>query len=395
MLIRLSFYIRKDSIFRKLPRPFSYCEKMNEGRRGGKTLKRLRPLEHIAIYKDRQYNTFPSVARRRDGGIVLGFRQAPDRRASYGGHQHIDPSSKAVALLSVDGRAWSESPDVMFDHFTSGVQDPCLNLLRDGTIVGTFFMWKVFEKDDLPEQPGDRTVYQDWQARMAGAYTVRSADGGRTWDQPIRISIPDVAIRGTGVELDNGALLVPMYRSGAEGFDALAAITDDKGKTWRIHSVIASRDGRDFLEPFFYKTPSGKIVALLRTRLQGAGAAGRDTNPLYTCESLDNGLTWSVPTPRPFHSPSPFHLLALDDGTALMTYGYRHKPYGIRAVLLDSECERWDEADEIVLREDGGGIDIGYTSSVRLDERTVLVTYYYFDEDGYRYIAGTLCEWSP
>lgn len=354
-------------------------------------MKRLEPLEHIVIYKDRQYNTFPSAVKKWDGGYIVGFRQAPDRRSVYGSHNHIDPSSKAVTVCSPDGRRWSEETDVLFDHFANGVQDPCLNLLEDGTIVGTFFMWKVFEKSDMPEQPRDRTVYGQWQARKAGAYTIRSVDGGKTWDQPIAISIPDVAIRGTGVELKGCGLLIPMYRLGEEGFEVVAARTGDKGGTWDIQGTIACCDGYDFLEPFFYRTPSGKIVALIRTRLRAGGAAKEQASPLYTSESLDEGKTWSRPAKRSLYSPSPFHALALHDGSVLLTYGYRHAPYGIRAVLLDPECERWDEASEVALRVDGGGQDIGYTSSVQLDEKTVLVTYYYYDEDGCRYIAGTLC----
>lgn len=354
-------------------------------------MKRIEPLEHRIIYKDRQYNTFPSAVKNRDGSYVIGFRQAPDRRSVYGAHGHIDPSSKAVTVWSPDGRSWSETTEPLFDHFYCGVQDPCLNLLADGTIVGTFFMWKVFEKGDLPEQSRDRTVYKDWQARKAGAYTVRSVDGGKTWDRPIEISIPDVAIRGTGVELTGGGLLVPMYRLGENGFDVVVARTDDKGGSWETHAVIGCCDGYDFVEPFLYRTPSGKIMAFIRTRLRSGDTSKENGSPLYTSESLDEGKTWSRPVRRSYRSPSPFHALGLHDGSVLLTYGYRYAPQGIRAVLLDPECERWDDAVETVLREDGGGSDIGYTSSVQLDEQTALVTYYYYDDDGYRYIAGTLC----
>lgn len=354
-------------------------------------MKRLEPIEHAVIYKDRQYNSFPSLVKLQNGNCIIGFRQAPDRRTGYGGHQHIDPSSKAVTVRSLDGRHWSEQTDVLFDHFFYGVQDPCLNVLADGTIVGTFFMWKVFENGELPEQPRDRTVYKDWRARKAGAYTIRSVDGGKTWDQPIEISINDVAIRGTGVELKDGGLLIPMYRLGKDGFEVVAARTDDKGVTWSVPGVIACCDGYDFLEPFFYRTPSGKIVAFIRTRIREGGVAREHESPLYTSESLDEGLTWSRPARRSYCSPSPFHALGLHDGSVLLTYGHRYKPYGIRAVMLDPECEKWDDASEVMIREDGGGSDIGYTSSVQLDKQTVLVTYYYYDEDGYRYIAGTFC----
>jgi sialidase-1 len=74
------------------------------------------------------------------------------------------------------------------------------------------------------------------------------------------------------------------------------------------------------------------------------------------------------------------------------SFGYRYKPYGLRAIMLDSECTDFRIENEVILRDDGLGTDIGYTSSVLLDNGEVLITYYYYDEeDGYRYIAGTIC----
>ena len=54
-------------------------------------------------------------------------------------------------------------------------------------------------------------------------------------------------------------------------------------------------------------------------------------------------------------------------------YGYRHKPFGIRARILNAECIDFATAPEIVLREDGSNGDIGYTWLVQLDKNHVLV----------------------
>ena len=55
----------------------------------------------------------------------------------------------------------------------------------------------------------------------------------------------------------------------------------------------------------------------------------------------------------------PYHAAALPDGRVFLVYGYRHPPFGIRARLLDPECRRFD-TPELVLRDDGGGGDLGY-----------------------------------
>jgi hypothetical protein len=114
-------------------------------------------------------------------------------------------------------------------------------------------------------------------------------------------------------------------------------------------------------------------------------------HPLYTSESYDNGRTWTNVREHAIYSPSPFHALQLQSGHVLLTYGHRYPSYGIRAYVLNGECTNIDEAEQIVLRADGLGRDIGYTSAVQLDNCDILVTYYYFDENGERYIAGTLC----
>jgi sialidase-1 len=76
----------------------------------------------------------------------------------------------------------------------------------------------------------------------------------------------------------------------------------------------------------------------------------------------------------------------------LLTYGYRREPFGIRARILNAECTDFKTAAEIILREDGGGTDIGYTWPVQLDEKRVLVTYYFNIDNGTRHIAGTILE---
>lgn len=88
----------------------------------------------------------------------------------------------------------------------------------------------------------------------------------------------------------------------------------------------------------------------------------------------------------------PLNALRLPDNRVLVAYGYRHKPFGIRARILNVECTDFATAPEIILREDGGNGDIGYTWPVVLDRNRVLVTYYFNIENGTRHIAGTILE---
>lgn len=90
----------------------------------------------------------------------------------------------------------------------------------------------------------------------------------------------------------------------------------------------------------------------------------------------------------------PFHALRLPDNRVLLTYGYRHAPYGIRARILNAECTDYATAQEFIIRDDGGGTDLGYPWAVMIDEHRVLVTYYFNYEQlrGTRQILGTILE---
>ena len=68
------------------------------------------------------------------------------------------------------------------------------------------------------------------------------------------------------------------------------------------------------------------------------------------------------------------------------------EPYGIRARISQDRGETW--GDEIVLRDDGGNWDLGYTRTVqRPDGKIVTVYYYNLDADSERFIGATI--WDP
>jgi hypothetical protein len=91
----------------------------------------------------------------------------------------------------------------------------------------------------------------------------------------------------------------------------------------------------------------------------------------------------------------PAHLLELRDGRILCTYGYRRKPFGVRASISKDGGRTWDTQTEIILRDDGGTHDLGYPSSVELPDGRVLTTYWFNQQkegdpkSETRFIAGT------
>ena len=78
----------------------------------------------------------------------------------------------------------------------------------------------------------------------------------------------------------------------------------------------------------------------------------------------------------------PPHLLRLADGRLLVTYGYRHEPYGERACLSHDGGRTWDYAHELILRDDAPTGDLGYPATTQLDDGTLLTVYYQQERAG-------------
>jgi hypothetical protein len=159
-------------------------------------------------------------------------------------------------------------------------------------------------------------------------------------------------------------------------------VSSDKGLTWEYSGLVAEDDKASFNEASVYETPQGDLVGFIRTE-------GMDDQACIA-RSSDGGKTFTW-EPMGFQG-HPLNAMRLPDNRVLLTYGYRHAPYGIRARILNAECTDYKTAPEIILRDDGGGRDLGYSWPVLLDSTRVLVVYYFNVDKGTRHIAGTILE---
>ncbi len=357
----------------------------------------VRKLEDIVIYTNSQFHcAFPSVVRRPDGELLVAFRRAPDwRPLGAKSYTHTDPNSYLVSVRSKDdGKTWSEEPQLIFAHPFGGSQDPCLLQLTNGTILCGSYGWSFVATNIL--QTLKKPIFNHRQFVFMGGYLLRSTDGGNVWEKPI---IPSPSKNETRLDLFGKP--VPAYNRGAmcEGKDgrifwAVAAQTstnvsrtsvhlmtsDDQGTTWNYSCPIATSDKVAFNETSLYQTPKGDLVAFLRT----AGFGDR------TCiaRSTDGGKSFQKWEDAGFQG-HPHFALRLPDERVLLVYGYRHKPMGIRARVLDAECSNFATAKEIILRDDGGSEDLGYPWATMVGKDRALVVYYFNRANGSRHIAGT------
>jgi len=359
----------------------------------------IRKVKDIIIYEDPDfYCAFPSVVQRPDGELIVAFRRAPNRKM-YGekNNSHTDHNSYLVMLRSKDVETWANEPELIYAHPFGGSQDPCLLQLRDKTLLCTSYGWTVVKPDGVPNLK--KPHYKSGDFVFLGGYFLRSENGGKTWKGPYYPpSIPPengfnamgkplpAFNRGALYEAADGRILWIVAASDSATHtrtETHLIVSYDKGLTWKYSCPVARDQKATFNETSVYETPAGDIVAFLRTaNLEDQACIAR---------SKDGGKSFEQWQKMGFQG-HPINALRLPDKRVLLTYGYRHKPYGIRARILNSECTDYLSSEEIILRDDGGNSDIGYTWPVMLDKNKILVVYYYNVADGIRHIAGTILE---
>ncbi|MDI6704221.1 MAG: sialidase family protein [bacterium] len=311
----------------------------------------------VTIYKNKEtYSAFPDITKLEDGDLLVVFRE---------GKQHIGPGSEIVLIRSKDkGESWSER-QVIYSHPFLDARDPSITQIQDGRLIVNFFILDLI-------------------AKKAETWIIRSSDNGYTWEEPIRVEIPfrGGATSSRVIELPDRCLLLPMYGKYGNGAISFVAKSMNGGDTWGDVSIIARRiRGRvEYYEPSLLYLSRGNIIAMIRSSITGGY--------LYQSESLDYGNTWSDPKKTDIWG-HPADLLQLKDGRILCTYGYRKSPFGIRGVISEDQGRTWDVRNKRIIRRDGLGWDIGYPSSVEVDKGRILTVYYFYNEDGVRFIGGS------
>lgn len=365
--------------------------------------------EHVVVYRDdSRFCAWPfngGLWRFADGEIAVGFFRGPCDYETPGSTNHGTVDREHVIARSRDGgRTWPA--DSVASSFDQAKMADALRGTAPGVAAETgydpradgFCLMSGF---GIP--PEDATHL---------AYVCVSTDRARTWSAPVRL--PGGIVRTTGFKYLAGR---PSYIIRPDGMLLLFAhgVPGTLEKTDLFHSetsrshgvVMGSWDGGaswgiigeidpasqpcGVIMPYPLQLDDGTILAATRRQYDGYNA--------HTTihESIDGGRTWRFIS-RANDWGAPANLVELPDGRILCVYGYRQKPWGVRARLSADRGRTW--AEEIVLRDDGGSWDVGYPRTI-LREDGALVTVYYFNskndsiqlDGGVRHIAATI--WHP
>lgn len=307
---------------------------------------------------------WPNLTVLRDGTIIATIFNQPSHAKSEG---------DVECWASRDGGKFWEKRGVPALHDPNANRmNVAAGMANNGDFVVVASGWSL----TLPSTPGAArniiSVLRPWVSV--------SSDGGRTWkikkdafplaekDMTEFIPFGDILPGNDGSmrvlayaqSMDKKINKVSMFRS------------IDDGKTWRWLSLVSdgykvkeSMDGHN--ETAFFHLGGGKWIAAARR--WGGGQA------LDLIRSDDDGKTWRYDQALTESNQHPAHLLRLNNGHLLLTYGNRISgQFGVAIKISQDEGKTW--SDEFLVIDDLTTGDSGYPASVQLPDGKIMTAYY-------------------
>lgn len=323
--------------------------------------------EHITLYEGRYVLGF-LFYRLEDGSWYVMFH--PQETSS-----HMDPRKSTQALISKDnGRTWKktdlEAGNPQHRSSPTRLVNVNNNSYRyDVPARRPYYEAKGLEVRDTPD---GRIAYSQ------GVYVTISEDNGATWTRR-DIDFPDQALLASYrddrayLRLDSRTIVQALYGKPVARlryYEAWYVRSEDDGETWSFGTIAASvEQDVGHGETALARAANGDIVAMMRTEpVPGSH--------MWVCRSADRGKTWSKAVQTPLHG-HPAHLLLLQDGRMLCSYGLRDSPVGIRVCVSADHGQTWRAEDIAVLRTgEDFKRDSGYPITLQADDGTLLTVYY-------------------
>ncbi len=325
-----------------------------------------------------RYQAWPTVIKDENGVIYVAV--------SANRTGHVCPFGKNFLYVSNNGGLSYNNPIIINDTKLDD-RDAGLTYLGNGKILLTFFKHPIqfyLDETEFLKRANKKETWnlvfskiESWKSlpkedTVYGSFTRLSADYGETWEKPYKV--PVSSPHGP-IKLKNGNLLFigKEFHSFEYEKGAIFAFTSsDEGKTWNYLSKIPFPEGANadnIHEPWQLELENGDILAFLR----GQGKEVPFEFTVYLSKSTDGGKTWSNPEGLGVCG-SPPHAFIHSSGAIVLTYGRRAKPFGLRALISYDNGNTW--SDEYVLDDTAPMEDLGYPSSIELDDGSIYTVYY-------------------
>ena len=318
------------------------------------------------------YHGWPTLARQKSGRLMLVWS---GRREG-----HVCPFGTVEWMTSDDnGQTWNW-PRTLLDSAIDDRDAGVLETAKGSILVTTFsslaydsYISKAQADGSWPREKLERWVAAGHRISemerkgQLGTWMLRSTDNGLTWSAKY-----DCLVNSPHgpVQLSDGGILYAGKQLWLENPRVGVAVSKDDGVKWEWLAEIPAREGDDpheYHELHAVEAANGTLIVQIRNH---NAANSRET---LQSESTDAGRTWSVPRSIGVWG-LPSHLLRLSDDRLLMTYGHRRAPLGNLARVSENHGQSWSEP--ITISDDGMSGDLGYPSTVQLDDGSLLTVWY-------------------
>lgn len=260
------------------------------------------------------------------------------------------------ALRSNDeGRTWISMPLFTEPERYTVSNERALLKTREGVIVAAYMN---LVEQRAPEGWGWGEKDVDWRDFVLPTYTVRSTDGGKTWEEPVKLSDPWCGCVHSLIQTESGRLvlvgqeIIPAWRHATVMF-----VSDDLGKIWQRGDVldygVGAHDHAGSIEGSVIERADGALQLLLRT----------ESGYLWQADSRD-GLRWEGLRQSAIRSVTCCPQLArLADGRVALLWNAppRHAPQNntsrseLSLALSDDDGQTWSDPVVVAANYGGGG----------------------------------------
>lgn len=331
------------------------------------------------------YFGWPSVARLQNGKIAVtasGYRYA-----------HICPFGKAVISYSEDEGETYTAPAPVIDTPLDDRDAGILAYGESNVIITSFNNTVQFQRDTIGGKAGktvqfrekylDMVTPEDEKQYLGAEFCISRNCGvtfGRLYKSPV------TSPHGPCELYDGTVLWIGRTFSANNTFTDETAIRAYKinsdGTMELIGEIPPVYDcGKRLLlcEPHAIELPDGRILCHIRAQRYESGKCVCFTT--YQSESYDGGKSWSEPHRiLDMLGGAPAHLMYHSSGVVVSTYGYREKPYGVKAMFSKDNGETWDAGYDVYINNVGG--DLGYPCSIELKDGSILTVFYAHEQVG-------------
>lgn len=248
-----------------------------------------------------------SIIELKDGSLLMAWQR---HEKSAAGSHDTAPGSIALMNSRDGGRTW-ENPRIIAGMIEGSVNcySPSLFRCKDGTLSLFFKRYMVLEHG---------------KQSLSNVYRMDSRDEGKTFgpEQLLWERKPYAPINHSILRLACGAALMTMACCEGEWLSAndrqsiLVLRSEDDFKTWNLSKPIRL-PMRGAMEPYAAQQANGRITMVMRTQL----------GSVFTCESTDDGRTWSKPRTTGLPAPESCACVATVPGTDTQLVVWNNSEY--------------------------------------------------------------------